>query len=67
MTLNKSEVSWKSPSNIALIKYWGKKDNQIALNPSFSFTLKNWIELNKQKDNINKQLNNLPGSSSKLY
>lgn len=32
-----------------------------------SSTLKNWIELNKQKDNINKQLNNLPGSSSRLY
>ena len=41
MALNKSEFSWKSPSNIALIKYWGKKENQIALNPSISFTLKN--------------------------
>jgi mevalonate pyrophosphate decarboxylase len=25
---------WRSPSNIALIKYWGKKPNQIPLNPS---------------------------------
>ena len=32
-----------------------------------SSTLKNWIELNKQKDNLNKRLNNLPGSSSVLY
>ena len=32
---------WKSPSNIALIKYWGKKTNQIPLNPSISFSLKN--------------------------
>lgn len=39
MNLNKSEVSWKSPSNIALIKYWGKYDNQIPMNPSISFTL----------------------------
>lgn len=31
--------SWKSPSNIALIKYWGKKSNQIPLNSSLSFTL----------------------------
>lgn len=35
------KVVWKSPSNIALIKYWGKKGNQIPLNPSLSMTLKN--------------------------
>ena len=33
------KVAWKSPSNIALIKYWGKKKNQIPANPSISFTL----------------------------
>ena len=32
-------VRWKSPSNIALIKYWGKKPHQIPANPSISFTL----------------------------
>lgn len=32
-------VKWKSPSNIALVKYWGKKENQIPANPSISFTL----------------------------
>ncbi|RED45747.1 diphosphomevalonate/mevalonate 3,5-bisphosphate decarboxylase family protein [Seonamhaeicola aphaedonensis] len=32
-------VTWKSPSNIALVKYWGKKENQIPANPSISFTL----------------------------
>lgn len=31
----------KAPSNIALIKYWGKKDVQIPMNPSLSFTLNN--------------------------
>lgn len=31
---------WESPSNIALIKYWGKKSDQIPQNPSLSFTLK---------------------------
>ena len=31
--------TWKSPSNIALIKYWGKKPDQIPANPSISFTL----------------------------
>ncbi len=37
--IKESEVSWKSPSNIALIKYWGKKEGQIPSNPSMSFTL----------------------------
>ena len=32
-------VSWQAASNIALIKYWGKKLNQIPANPSLSFTL----------------------------
>lgn len=31
--------TWSAPSNIALVKYWGKKDNQIPANPSVSFTL----------------------------
>ncbi|NNE32082.1 MAG: diphosphomevalonate decarboxylase [Winogradskyella sp.] len=34
-------VKWESPSNIALIKYWGKKEHQIPENPSISFTLSN--------------------------
>lgn len=32
-------VSWRSPSNIALIKYWGKHGRQLPQNPSISFTL----------------------------
>ena len=32
---------WSAPSNIALVKYWGKKDKQIPANPSISFTLNN--------------------------
>jgi len=31
--------TWSSPSNIALVKYWGKKQDQIPENPSISFTL----------------------------
>ncbi|MEP6645572.1 MAG: diphosphomevalonate decarboxylase [Saprospiraceae bacterium] len=31
--------SWRSPSNIALIKYWGKHGTQLPNNPSLSFTL----------------------------
>ncbi len=37
--IKQGSVTWKSPSNIALVKYWGKKDNQIPENPSISFTL----------------------------
>lgn len=33
------EVTWKTPSNIALVKYWGKSDPQIPKNTSISFTL----------------------------
>lgn len=35
------KITWKSPSNIALIKYWGKHGNQLPNNPSISFTLSN--------------------------
>ena len=37
----KGTFQWSAPSNIALVKYWGKKANQIPANPSISFTLKN--------------------------
>ena len=33
------KVTWKSPSNIAFIKYWGKYGSQYPRNPSFSMTL----------------------------
>nr|BDT28258.1 diphosphomevalonate decarboxylase [Bacteriovorax sp. HI3] len=39
--MEKLSVSWSSPSNIALVKYWGKIPHQIPCNPSVSFTLKN--------------------------
>jgi diphosphomevalonate decarboxylase len=32
-------ICWRAPSNIALIKYWGKKHRQIPMNPSLSMTL----------------------------
>ncbi|MEH1006169.1 diphosphomevalonate decarboxylase [Winogradskyella sp. ECml5-4] len=37
--IDKGSVKWASPSNIALVKYWGKKAHQIPENPSISFTL----------------------------
>lgn len=38
-TIKDIEVSASCPSNIALIKYWGKYANQIPANPSISYTL----------------------------
>lgn len=38
-TISSQTVSESCPSNIALIKYWGKYDNQIPANPSISYTL----------------------------
>lgn len=38
---NAGEITWRSPSNIAIIKYWGKYGRQLPKNPSFSFTLNN--------------------------
>ena len=38
-TLEQGRYTWSSPSNIALVKYWGKKNHQIPENPSISFTL----------------------------
>ncbi|MDP3643420.1 MAG: diphosphomevalonate decarboxylase [Bacteroidota bacterium] len=32
---------WRCPSNIALVKYWGKHDFQKPMNPSLSFVLQN--------------------------
>ena len=32
-------AGWMAPSNIALVKYWGKRPGQIPANPSLSFTL----------------------------
>ncbi|MEO9892120.1 diphosphomevalonate decarboxylase [Aurantibacter sp.] len=39
--ISNGKTSWKSPSNIALVKYWGKRKGQIPANPSISFTLDN--------------------------
>ena len=34
-------TTWQTPSNIALVKYWGKSQPQIPKNASISFTLNN--------------------------
>lgn len=35
----KGLIEWNCPTNIALVKYWGKKGGQIPVNPSLSVTL----------------------------
>jgi diphosphomevalonate decarboxylase len=40
-SIEKATYKWQTPSNIALVKYWGKSDPQIPKNASISFTLNN--------------------------
>ena len=39
--VEKASFTWQTPSNIALVKYWGKSNPQIPKNASISFTLDN--------------------------
>lgn len=63
------ETSWKSPSNIALVKYWGKTGIQHPLNPSVSMTLKHaysTIHLSAKKASVRKvhfTFNNQPNDA----
>jgi len=38
-TLENGSINWQAPSNIALVKYWGKYGEQLPKNASISFTL----------------------------
>jgi diphosphomevalonate decarboxylase len=40
-------IEWQSPSNLAIVKYWGKKNTQEPLNSSISFTLKKAVTITK--------------------
>ena len=40
-SVESGKFTFSAPSNIALVKYWGKKKNQIPANESISFTLNN--------------------------
>ena len=57
-TINGGAFTFSAPSNIALVKYWGKKEHQIPANPSISFTLNNCktitkLSFEKKKDTDN--------------
>ena len=59
-SVESGNFQWSAPSNIALVKYWGKKENQIPENPSVSFTLNNCKTITKlafAKKNISTALN----------
>ena len=56
ITIENGSFQWSAPSNIALVKYWGKKENQIPANPSISFTLNNCKTITKLS--FTKKLNN---------
>ncbi|WP_443632243.1 diphosphomevalonate decarboxylase [Candidatus Marifrigoribacter sp. Uisw_064] len=47
--LKNGSVTWQSPSNIALVKYWGKYGQQNPKNASISFTLNNCNTLTELK------------------
>lgn len=38
-SIEEGSVCWRSPSNLAIIKYWGKYGRQLPQNPSISATL----------------------------
>lgn len=40
-SISNAKYRWRCPSNIAIVKYWGKKENQIPCNSSLSMTLSN--------------------------
>ena len=46
-TLQNGSFEWSAPSNIALVKYWGKIGKQLPANPSISLTLNNCKTITK--------------------
>jgi diphosphomevalonate decarboxylase len=67
------QVCWQSPSNIALVKYWGKHGNQLPDNASLSLTLskavtQTSVALEKTKSKKNLQLHFLfEGSENEKF
>ena len=54
-------ASWQTPSNIALVKYWGKHGRQLPRNASLSISLKNAVTRTTVK-----LLQALPGEEGKI-
>ena len=49
----KGKVAWQSPSNIAIVKYWGKHGNQLPNNPSLSLSLSKSVSLMEVEYDLN--------------
>ncbi|MFK7001773.1 diphosphomevalonate/mevalonate 3,5-bisphosphate decarboxylase family protein [Flavobacterium oreochromis] len=47
ISFTEGDFQWSAPSNIALVKYWGKMGKQLPANPSVSFTLNNCKTITK--------------------
>lgn len=63
--LTPGSVSWRSPSNLAIIKYWGKYGDQLPRNPSISITLdKAYTETTLE---YRAKVGNLPSIQLQLY
>jgi diphosphomevalonate decarboxylase len=58
-------IRWRSPSNIAIVKYWGKHGQQLPQNPSLSFTLSS--AATDTTLYYQPQTNQTPGISVELY
>ncbi len=52
--IQNGEVTCSAPSNIALVKYWGKIEVQIPMNPSISYTLSKCLTTTNIKFERNK-------------
>lgn len=67
-----SKISYEAPSNIALVKYWGKYGQQLPRNPSISFTLQECksvfeIEIKEKEDNEYKIQLEFEGKSNDAF
>jgi len=72
--LEDGSFTWKAPSNIALVKYWGKRELQEPENPSISFTLSNCftettLEFKKSQEpaKVSKSDNNITSTQRKSH
>lgn len=55
-TAHTGQVKWESPSNIAIVKYWGKKPVQVPTNASLSITLKEARTITSMKYDIGRSI-----------
>src|SRR5690606_28034391 len=70
ISIESGKVTWESPSNIDLVQYWGKRENQITENPSISFTLNNCktiTTLSYERRELSASLKEIPDFSFEVF